>query len=182
MFPSLSKDIQRYLGEGRVTWRDRIELIFTQGVWAIVVYRFGRWVHVHLKIPVVRQLCKILAFFTQKIIEITTGICIPFSAEIGEGFYVGHFGGIILNGGVKMGKNCSLGTGVVIGTRGLGGQGVPLIGDNVYIGVGAKILGEVKIGNNVRIGANAVVLSDVPDNATAVGIPARIIIKEGEHF
>jgi serine O-acetyltransferase len=178
MFPSLGKDIQRYLGEGEVTWRDRIEVIFTQGVWAIVVYRFGRWVHVSMKIPVVRQLCKILAFFTQKIIEITTGICIPFSAEIGEGFYIGHFGGIILNGKVKLGENCSIGTGVVIGTKGLGDEGIPVIGDDVYIGVGAKILGAVNIGNNVRIGANAVVLEHVPDNSTAVGIPARIIKKE----
>jgi len=91
---------------------------------------------------------------------------------------VGHFGHIILHSDVKMGKNCSIGPGVIIGTRGLSGQGVSIIGDNVYIGVGAKILGEIKIGNNVKIGANAVVLEDVPDGATVVGIPAKIVRKD----
>lgn len=174
MISLMQKDINRYLSEGRMTWRTWFELISTQGVWAIVVYRFGRWVHCSLRIPVLRQFFKILAFLEFKIIEITTGISIPFSADIGEGFYIGHFGGIILNGNVKIGKNCSIGSGVVIGTRGLGDQGVPVLGDNVYVGVGAKILGGVKIGNNVQIGANAVVLADIPDNATAVGIPAKV--------
>ncbi len=174
MFPRLKKDIQRYVGE-RFSLREFVEIFFTQGVWAIVVYRFGRWVHCSLHIPVLRQLFKILAFLEFKTIEIVTGISIPFSVDIGEGFYIGHFGGIILNGNVKIGKNCSIGAGVVIGTKGLGNKGVSVLGENVYIGVGAKILGNVKIGNNVRIGANAVVLTDVADNATAVGIPATVV-------
>lgn len=178
MFPRLKKDIQRYVGT-RFWLRQFVEILFTQGVWAIIVYRFGRWVHCSSRIPVLRQFFKILAFLEFKTIEITTGISIPFSADIGEGFYIGHFGGIILNGEVKIGKNCSIGAGVVVGTKGLGDGGVPIIGDNVYIGVGAKILGGIKIGDNARIGANAVVLTDIPDNATAVGIPAKVKFSRG---
>ena len=167
MFSNLSADLKRY---GEFT----PYLIFEQGIWAIVVFRFGSWVHV-LRIPVLRLFFKIIAFFLFKMIEITTGISIPASVKIGKGFYIGHFGGIIVHSDASIGENFSIGPGVVIGTRGLGNIGVPQIGNNVYIGVGSKVLGKIKIGNNVKIGANAVVIEDVPDNATVVGIPARIL-------
>lgn len=74
-----------------------------------------------------------------------------------------------------IGERCVIGTSVVIGGRGKGVLGGPIIGNDVYIGTGAKILGPIHIGNSVVIGANAVVIDDVPDNATVVGIPARIV-------
>jgi len=151
-----------------------IYLFFEQGLWAIAVYRFGRWAS-DVKIPVISQILKLTAFILFKIIEMMTGISLPASAQIGKGFYVGHFGGIILHSAVRMGENCSIGPGVLVGTRGGGNKGVPVIGNDVYIGVGAKILGGIKIGDHVKIGANAVVLTDIPDGATAVGIPARIL-------
>lgn len=169
MFTNLSADIKRY---GKFT----PYLVFEQGIWALIIFRFGRWVD-GFKVPVLRLIPKFIAFFLFKLIETTTGISIPASARIGKGFYIGHFGSIILHSDVRMGENCSIGTGVVIGTKGLGNSGVPVIGNNVYIGVGAKVLGNIKIGNNVRIGANAVVLSDLPDGSTAVGIPAKIVKK-----
>ncbi len=175
MFANLKTDIKRYMKDSDS--KKNIYVFFEQGLWAIVVYRFGRWVRT-IKIPIVSHVLKIIAFLLFKFIEITTGISLPASAEIGKGFYVGHFGYIILHSNVKMGENCSVVSGVLIGTLGLGNTGVPVIGNNVYIGAGAKILGAVKIGNNIKIGANAVVLTDVPDGATAVGIPARIV-KEG---
>ena len=149
-------------------------MIFEQGLWAVIVYRFGRWVRT---IPIVSHLLKIIAFLLFKLMEIVAGVSLPASAEIGKGFYVGHFGNIILHSDVKMGENCSIVTGVLIGTLGLGQKGVPVIGHNAYVGAGAKILGGIKIGNNVKIGANAVVLEDVPDGATVVGIPAKIVRK-----
>ena len=167
MFSNLSVDLKRY---GKFT----PYLIFEQGIWAIVIYRFGSWVN-GFKVPILRLIPKIIAFFLFKMIEMSTGISIPASAKIGKGFYIGHFGNIILHSDVTMGENCSIGPGVLIGTRGLGNQGAPQIGNNVYIGVGAKVLGNIKIGNNVKIGANAVVINDIPDNATVVGIPARVI-------
>ena len=172
MLDNLKADIKRYVKDPRT--KENIYLIFEQGIWAVAVYRFGRWVR-GARIPVISFLFKIVAFLLFKLTEIIAGISLPASADIGKGFYVGHFGGIILHSDVKMGENCSIGPGVLIGTRGLGNTGVPVIGNNVYIGSGAKILGGIKIGDNVKIGANTVVLSEVPDGATAAGVPAKII-------
>lgn len=130
-----------------------------------------------MQIPLINIPLRLIAFILFKWAEITSGISLPASARIGPGFYVGHFGGIFLHSDAVLGRNCSVGPGVMIGARGLGRKGVPVIGNNVYIGVGAKVLGSVQIGNNVRIGANTVVLSDVPDGATVVGSPARIVQK-----
>ena len=176
MFPNLKADIARYIkkDDSQNQLKEILYLLFDQGFWAVMVYRFCHWAH-QIQIPILSILLKLFSFFLSKATEVMTGISIPASAQIGPGFYVGHFGGIILHTQVKMGKDSSIGSGVVIGTRGLGDQGVPTIGDNVYIGVGAKVLGKVKIGNDVKIGANAVVLDDIPDGATVVGIPAQIV-------
>lgn len=108
------------------------------------------------------------------------GISIPFTASIGEGFYIGHFGGIIVNGKVIIGKNCNISQDVTIGLK-VGGKnpGIPTIGNNVYIAPGVKIFGNIKVGNNVALGANCVVAKDVPDNAVVVGVPGKIISSEG---
>ncbi|MCR4337150.1 MAG: serine O-acetyltransferase [Candidatus Omnitrophica bacterium] len=172
MFPNLSADIQRYIKDPHD--RRNIYLVFEQGIWALVVYRFGRWVH-SIHIPLISFILKLIAFLLFKLTEILTGISIPASTDIKKGLYIGHFGGIIIHSDVKIGENCSIGPGVVIGTRGLGKEGAPTLGNHVYVGTGAKILGKILIGDNVRIGANAVVLIDVPDNATVTGIPAKII-------
>ncbi len=169
MFNNFKADIKRY-----TQLKKSIYTLFEQGLWAIAVYRFGREVR-KARLPVISFLLKIFAFLLFKLTEIFTGISLPASAQIGKGFYVGHFGGIILHSDVQMGENCSIGPGVLIGTRGGGRKGVPIIGNNVYIGVGAKILGGIKIGNSVKVGANAVVLEDVPDDATVAGVPAKIV-------
>ena len=101
---------------------------------------------------------------------------LPVSVDAGEGLYIAHFGGVIINGGVSIGKYCKISHDVTLGTKGAGrGNDVPILGDNVYIGAGAKILGNVRIGDNVIVGANAVVIKDVPDNVIVTGIPAKII-------
>lgn len=108
------------------------------------------------------------------------GIMIPYATEIGAGFYIGHFGTIVISPMAIIGKNCNISQGVTVGQTNRGNRlGVPTIGDNVYIGPGAKIIGNIKIGDNVAIGANAVVTKDLPDNAVAVGIPAKIISYKG---
>jgi serine O-acetyltransferase len=108
------------------------------------------------------------------------GISIPYTTQVGSGFYIGHFGDIVVNGMSRIGKNCNISHGVTLGMTNRGqNKGYPEIGDNVYIGPGAKIIGGIKIGNNVAIGANCVVTKDVPDNAVVVGIPGKIISYNG---
>jgi len=108
------------------------------------------------------------------------GISIPPSTEIGSGFYIGHFGGIVINGKSEIGKNCNISQGVTLGQANRGAnKGYPTLGDNVYIGPGAKILGAVKIGNNVAIGANSVVTKDILDNSVVAGVPAGVISVQG---
>lgn len=112
--------------------------------------------------------------------KIRFGIDIPAKTAVGEGLYIGHYGGIVINGRSVIGKNCNISQGVTLGIVNRGEKlGVPVIGDFVYIGPGAKIIGKIKIGNNVAIGANAVVTRDVPDNAVVVGVPARCISFNG---
>ena len=110
------------------------------------------------------------------------GISIPFSTEIGSGFYIGHFGNIFVSGKSTIGKNCNISHEVTIGVKNRGpNTGVPNIGDNVYIGPGAKIFGDIVVGNHVAIGANCVVTKDVPDHAVVVGAPFKIISFKGSN-
>lgn len=108
------------------------------------------------------------------------GIDIPFTTRIGSGFYIGHFCGIIVNEDCIIGKNCNISQGVTLGKANRGrNKGCPVIGDNVYIGPGAKIFGAVRVGNHAAIGANSVVTHDVPDHAVVAGVPARVISHSG---
>ncbi len=116
----------------------------------------------------------------QKIVRLVFSAEIPCSVKIGEGVIFKHGGlGVVLHENTTIGNNTVVFQNVTIG--GLPDGGVPKIGNNVYIGTGAVILGGIVIGDNVKIGANAVVLDDVPRNCTAVGVPADIIFnKQGD--
>ncbi len=92
----------------------------------------------------------------------------------GSNCVIYHFGGIVISGYAKFGDNCRIRNGVVVGLKNVNDPCAPVIGNNVDIGAGAKVLGNITIGNNVVIGANAVVLTDVPDNSIAVGVPAIV--------
>ncbi len=108
------------------------------------------------------------------------GISIPFTTQIGNGLYIGHFGGIIINPNSKIGNNCNLSQNITLGQKNRGNLiGAPIIGDNVYIAPGVKIIGKIKIGNNCAIGANCVVTKDVPNNSVVVGIPGKVISNNG---
>ena len=103
------------------------------------------------------------------------GISIPYNTNIDSGFYIGHFGGIVIHPLCNIGKNCNLSHGVTIGQTNRGKRkGVPAIGDNVYIGPGAKVIGGIKIGDHACIGANCVVTKDVPDYAVVAGVPGQV--------
>ena len=108
------------------------------------------------------------------------GCSIPHSTSIGRGLYIGHIRDIVINEGAVIGDNCNISQGVTIGQANRGRRkGTPVIGSNVYIGPGAKIVGAVQIGDHVAIGANCVVTDDVPDYAVVIGVPGRVISFEG---
>lgn len=108
------------------------------------------------------------------------GIDLSREAEVGPGLYIGHFSGIVVTPGAKIGRNCNLSQNVTIGVTAVKGKkGYPVIGDNVYIGTGAVILGAITIGDNAAIGANSVVTHDVAPDARVVGAPAREINRNG---
>lgn len=111
--------------------------------------------------------------FWQKCIEIVSGISIPSSAQIGNSFYIGHFGGIIFNANTIIGVNCNISQGVTIGISGLNEKrGVPTIGNNVYIGANSVLAGKIEIGDNVLIGACSMVNQSFSDNSVIIGVPA----------
>ena len=104
-----------------------------------------------------------------------TGIEIHPAAQIGKGLFIDHGSGVVIGETTIIGENCTLYQGVTLGGTGKQtGKRHPTLGDNVMVGAGAKLLGNFTVGSNSKIAAGAVVLSDVPENATAVGVPARI--------
>lgn len=147
----------------------------TPGVKAVIAFRFGQWLA--RQAWVVRIVLSPLFYILRYRVMTNWGIDIPREASIGGGLYIAHFGGIIISPHARIGKNLDISQGVTIGISGEGEKrGVPTIGDNVYIGPGAKVFGKINIGNNVKIGANAVVYKDIPDNAIVVLKPGFEII------
>lgn len=144
-----------------------------QGFWAMVVYRFGRWRYT-VRPALLRKFCSLIYHVLYKLVQILTGIELPCEVPIGRGFVIEHSGSIVVSGFARFGDNCRIRTGVVIGLSRVDDPCAPQFGNDVDIGTGAKILGNIRIGNHVLIGANAVVLKDVPDNSIAVGVPAVI--------
>jgi serine O-acetyltransferase len=144
-----------------------------QGFWAMAVYRFGRWRY-GVRPAILRKVFSGLYRVLYKLVQIATGIELPCEAVVGRNFVIDHFGGIIVSGYARFGDDCRIRSGVVVGLRRVEEKCAPVIGNNVDIGAGAKLLGPIRIGDNVVIGANAVVLCDVPDNSMAVGVPAVV--------
>lgn len=126
------------------------------------------------------RIAHVVARLMHKRLRFKFGISIPYTTEIGPGFYIGHFGGIVVNEAARIGRNCNISQGVTIGQSNRGERkGVPTIGEGVYIGPGAVIVGAVTVGNGSAIGANSVVTRDLCENAVAVGVPAKVISTAG---
>lgn len=110
-----------------------------------------------------------------------TGIEIHPAATIGKRFFIDHGTGVVIGETTEIGDDCTIYQGVTLGGTGKDqGKRHPTLGNHVMVGSGAKVLGPIHIGNNVRIAAGAVVLNDIPDNCTAVGIPAKVVRRDGE--
>lgn len=128
----------------------------------------------HVWFPIAR-LFKIIAIIQYRFWSILTGADIPINTQIGGGLLIPHPNGIVIHPDVSIGPNCLILQQVTLGSDERGGT--PIIDGHVDIGAGAKLIGGIRVGKHAKIGANAVVLQDVPAYATAVGIPARIILK-----
>lgn len=111
-----------------------------------------------------------------------TGIQIPIRTKLGGGLKISHYSGIVINADAKIGEGLHIYQGVTIGSTAGPKGGIPVIGDNVILCAGAKVIGNVRIGNNVVVGANAVVIRDVPDNCVVAGVPAKVISQNGKEL
>lgn len=125
----------------------------------------------HLKTPVLKTFWRMILRHYQ----IRYGFQIYPETEIGEGFYLGHWGSLVINPKAKIGRNCNIAQGVTIGQQNRGkNAGFPVIGNEVWIGTNAVIVGGISVGDNVLIAPNAYVNFDVPENSVVMGNPARI--------
>jgi len=179
IIPTLRADYQRYLLSHRAVSgpiRARIAAALEFGFLAICVYRYGRWVR-SVKPRFAALPLSIIYHIAHATSKILFGIDLSTNSRIGPGLYIGHFGGIIIHG--NLGADCSIGQGVTVGSRGAGrSDGVPEIGDRVYLGAGSMVIGRVRVGNDVVVGANTTVIEDIPDGARVVSARARILLRD----
>lgn len=175
MFYHIKKDIE-YIINNDPAARSKLEVfLLYPSIHALIMYRISHFLY--------RKEYFFLARFISQLSRFFTGIEIHPGARIGEGILIDHGMGVVIGEATIIGNRVTIYQGVTLGATGNEKQWKrhPTIGDDVVIGSGAKVLGPINIGDNVKIGANAVVLQDVPSNATAVGIPAKIILpKESE--
>ncbi len=147
-------------------------LVCYPGLQALFLHRFAHWLY-KVGIPFFPRLISHLARFF-------TGIEIHPGAQIGKGVFIDHGMGVVIGETAIVGNYSLIYQGVTLGGTGKEtGKRHPTLGENVVVGGGAKVLGNIQIGNNVRIGAGSVVLHDVPSNCTVVGIPGRVVYKSG---
>ncbi len=173
MFQSLNELLGAYQRRDPAA-RSKLEIfLLYQGVHAVLYHRLAHWLYGHH--------CRFLARFVSQWSRFWTGIEIHPGAQIGKNLVIDHGMGIVIGETAEVGDDCLIYHGVTLGGTGKDhGKRHPTIGNNVLISCGAKVLGPFKVGDNARIASNAVVLSEVPANATAVGIPAQIVRIAGQ--
>jgi serine O-acetyltransferase len=163
--------------EDQTFFRKYVKINLQQGSLAVLVYRFGRWAK-GMNIPFFRPALFFIYWLLNMMVMIAAGISIHTYGRIGKGFIVHNFSCIFVLV-ETMGENCTVNQGVTIGNI-RGSEHPPVIGNNVYFGAGCKVLGNIRIGDNVVIAANSLVISDVPDNCTVAGVPARIVSRDAK--
>ncbi|WOI53343.1 hypothetical protein [Parvularcula sp. LCG005] len=149
--------------------------IRSQGFWALYTHRFGNW---RMGLPKGFRILGTLFYrFMAKWTQVTCGIDLPYTVKVGRRVRLEHFGGMILIA-ESIGDDVTIRQNTTFGIKKVDGEHLrPKIGNLVDIGVGAVIIGGVTVGEGATIGANAVVIKDVPVGATAVGVPARILVR-----
>ncbi len=173
MFEHLKSDIESVKKRDPAA-RNTIEILLTySGLHAVLMYRISHWFYKRKLFTVARMISQFARFWT--------GIEIHPGAKIGKGLFIDHGMGVVIGETAEIGDNCLIYQGVTLGGTGKDkGKRHPTLGNNVMVGAGARVLGPFKVGDNSKIAANAVVLEEVPPNCTAVGVPARIVKKNGK--
>jgi serine O-acetyltransferase len=153
--------------------RTTLEILLTySGLHAVLFYRVAHQLYIRKLFTLARIISQFARFIT--------GIEIHPGAKIGKGLFIDHGSGVVIGETAEIGNNCLIYQGVTLGGTGKErGKRHPTLGNNVMVGAGARVLGPFRVGDNVKIAANAVVLEAIPDNSTAVGVPARIVRKNG---
>jgi serine O-acetyltransferase len=173
---ALRADYTRYLHVARAQHaglRAHLSATAQFGFLAIAVYRYGRWTR-RVRPRALALPFKLVYRLLELAVRILFGIELSSNCDIGPGFYIGHAFGIVVHG--DLGARCSIGQGVTIGAKGAGrSRGYPVLGDDVYLGAGAMVIGDVRIGDRVVVGANTVVVQDVPSDCRVVSAPVRIL-------
>jgi serine O-acetyltransferase len=169
----IKSDLYRYCG--------RVSLsLFLKHYYINPGFKFMVWHRIAHNSRAKGKFIYIIPWLMLRRLMIKYGYDIPAETIIGKGFYIGHFGGVVISPKAIIGENCNISHGITIGYTSRGKRkGYPRLGDNIYIGPGSVITGNINIGKNAAIGANSVVIEDLPENAVAVGIPARIISLNG---
>ncbi len=173
LFKNIAYDIRAVL-ERDPAARNGAEVFFLYpGVQAVFWHRTAHFLYKHGLKFLARWISQTTRFFT--------GIEIHPGAVIGRGLFIDHGMGVVIGETAVVGDNCTIYQGVTLGGTGKEkGKRHPTLGDNVMVGSGAKVLGPFRVGSNSKIAAGAVVLSEVPENSTCVGVPARVVRLEGE--
>lgn len=172
MLSSLIADF-RIIFERDPAARNWLEVLFCYpGLQALLFHRFSHWLY-QVGIPFIPR-------FLSHISRFLTGIEIHPGAQIGQGVFIDHGMGVVIGETAIVGDYCLIYQGVTLGGTGKEtGKRHPTLGENVVVGAGSKVLGNIYIGNNVRIGAGSVVLREVPSDCTVVGVPGRVIYRSG---
>ena len=172
LFKSVREDVNA-VRERDPAARSNLEvLLLYSGVHAIIAHRIAHGLYLREHYFSARALSQLS--------RAMTGIEIHPGATIGKGLMIDHGMGVVIGETAEIGDNCTIYQGVTLGGTGKDvGKRHPTLGNNVMVGAGAKVLGPFKIGDNVKIAANAVVLEEIPDQSTAVGIPAKVVRRQG---
>lgn len=168
MFKGLRTDI-RAIKERDPAARNSIEvLLLYSGLHALIYYRISHWFYTHKLFFIARLISQFARF--------CTGVEIHPGAKIARGVLIDHGAGVVIGETAEVGEGCTIYQGVTLGGTGKDkGKRHPTLGKNVMVGSGAKILGPFTVGDNAKIAAGAVVLEPIPEDATAVGVPARVV-------
>lgn len=182
LWPALARDFRRYRREG--TRHGLHVLLFCPGFWATLVFRLLFRLRQRVSGPGTARVARLVINQVSHAVSETTGlttrILLPPPCRIGAGLFIPHFGPVTVHPAARIGENCTLHQGVVIGQAGRGERkGAPTLGDRVYVGANAVLIGGITLGDDVAVGAGAVVTKSFPSRTVVAGNPARVLSYSG---